>query len=199
MKVTKKAEKIGARDRIINETKYLMGKECKLKFTTRDLSKKADVNLASINYYYGSKAALVKRVEEEFYQLVEDVYSELNNNKRKPNENLQIWAEQLVKLLIEYPGIMYIWSYKVIVGKDTSKQFLDLFYSPDNPVTKIISKQLPKEKPEIVNFKSIQLVSDILNPFVFNQNPQGKKYFDMKNEKSRKQYIEYAVESALKA
>jgi TetR/AcrR family transcriptional regulator, regulator of cefoperazone and chloramphenicol sensitivity len=195
--MAKTQEKVEPRKRILDETIHLIGKECKLKFTTRELSKRADVNLASINYYYNSKNQLVNQAEEFFTTLVDEAYAELGNSKRTPRENLIHWADHLVKTLIEYPGIMYVWSWKVIIGKQATTNFLELFYSSENPVTKMLSKAHTKAKPEMINFKSIQLVSDILNPFVFHQGPKGKKFFDMTNEKSRKQYIELAVDSAL--
>jgi len=191
--------KISPKQRILNETIDLIGKECKLKFTTRELSKKADVNLASINYYYNSKGELVKQAEEFLTEKIEAAYAELGNTKRAAKENLMRWADSMVDLLIDYPGVMYVWSWKVIIGKHASKDFLDIFYSPENPVTKVLAKAMPKVKPELVNFKSIQLVSDIMNPFIFNQSAEGKRFFDMKSDKSRKQFLELAIDSALTA
>ena len=191
--------KVTPKQRILNETIDLIGKDCKLKFTTRQLSKKADVNLASINYYYNSKGELVKQAEEFLAEKIEKAYAELGNTKRDVKENLMHWADSMIDLLIEYPGVMYVWSWKVIIGKHATKDFLDIFYSPENPITKVLGKALPKAKPELVNFKSIQLVSDIMNPFIFNQSAMGKRYFDMKSDKSRKQYLEMAINSALSA
>jgi TetR/AcrR family transcriptional regulator, regulator of cefoperazone and chloramphenicol sensitivity len=191
--------KVSPKQRILNETIDLIGKDCKLKFTTRELSKKADVNLASINYYYNSKGELVKQAEEFLTEKIEKAYAELGNTKRDVKDNLMQWADSMIDLLIEYPGVMYVWSWKVIIGKHATKDFLDIFYSPENPITKVLTKAMPKAKPELVNYKSIQLVSDIMNPFIFNQSAIGKRYFDMKSDKSRKQYLEMAINSALSA
>ncbi len=197
--MAKKSEKNKPLNRILSETRNLIGKECKLKFTTRELSKKADVNLASINYYYNSKGQLVDVVEKDFHKMIEDVYVELENNKRNAKENLTAWAEKMVKLFIDLPGVMYIWPWKVITGKDADRTLLDMFYSKNNLVTKTLSKALPKVKPEIVNFKSIALVTNLMNPFIYvkGKTTETNQYFNMSNEKSRKQYLELVLKEAL--
>ncbi len=197
--MAKKSEKNKPLNRILSETRNLIGKECKLKFTTRELSKKADVNLASINYYYNSKGQLVDVVEKDFHKMIQDVYAELENTKRNAKENLTEWAEKLVKLFIDLPGVMYIWPWKVIIGKDADRTLLDMLYSKNNLLTKTLSKALPKAKPEIVNFKSISLVTNLMNPFIYvrGKTAESNQYFNMNNEKSRKQYVELVLNEAL--
>jgi AcrR family transcriptional regulator len=173
--------------------------------TTREITKMAGVNVASINYYFGSKNNLLKEVEEYYSELLYGMQDEiLNNSLYSPREKLIYWANGLMEFMIKYP---------VLITLVSSLAYKDISYNPVllkkfffNPSLKekleeIISQITNIEDEKVLNCKYTQIFSCILGPILFqtisNVYDGERIFFDINKYEKRMEYILDFVDSIL--
>ena len=66
-------EKLEARERIIKAVLKIIGQKGAVKFTVREISKVANVNLSAVNYYFRSTKNLLNEVETYFAEKVQEL------------------------------------------------------------------------------------------------------------------------------
>src|SRR5690554_8227300 len=75
--------------------------------TTREIAKKAKVNVAAINYHFHSKDNLMKAVEKHFSNILYKMQNEIiNNPSTNPKDKLTIWANNLMKFMFQCPALI---------------------------------------------------------------------------------------------
>lgn len=65
--------------------------------TTREIAKKADVNLSLINYYYGGKLGILKEIVNECYDKYFSAIRNSDDEKASPQKRVRLIARGLVK------------------------------------------------------------------------------------------------------
>ncbi len=94
------------RDLILDRTIYLMGKLGTTDVSIRAIAKEAEVNVAAVNYYFSSKEQMLEQMSERFRRGFDGVMQILEDRKTKPEERLRRWAAEVMRYLVEYPGVL---------------------------------------------------------------------------------------------
>ena len=113
-------EKSDTRTKILETAAEIIGREKNLNLTIREIAGRAGVNLASVNYYFGSKEKLFEEVEMQLMENIRLIYTNLENRSLPIKERLINWADNLIKNLIDYPGIIYLIGTRVLERENTS-------------------------------------------------------------------------------
>ena len=64
---------ISIQEKIIQTTMNLISKSREIKFTIRDVIRDAGVNVAAVNYYFGSKKKLLEEIYNRFLTTIGDL------------------------------------------------------------------------------------------------------------------------------
>ncbi len=92
-------KRAGTKELILNAAEELFAERGFVETSLRMITAKADVNLASVNYHYGSKKSLIQavfnRYLSDFYRIVGDNLQSLENRKEPPA------IEEVLKLIID--------------------------------------------------------------------------------------------------
>ncbi|WP_129724924.1 TetR/AcrR family transcriptional regulator [Xylanivirga thermophila] len=107
-------KKMDTKSRIMATAIDIMGRNANIDVTIREIARQANVNIASINYYFGSKEQLFIEVENTLVGGIDDIYGLLSDNSNSMRVNLINWADDLMQYLLEYPGIIFLWASRVI-------------------------------------------------------------------------------------
>lgn len=75
-------QKTNPKDKIIEKATQLLSKRGFEGTSVRDIAKAAGVNVAMINYYFGSKEKLFKSLLENRFSYLRDLFTELVNNEK---------------------------------------------------------------------------------------------------------------------
>ena len=171
--------------------------------TTREITEIAGVNIASINYHFGSKNNLLKEVEEYYSEILYNMQNEIINNlEYSPNEKLIYWANSIMEYMLKYPALITLVSN--LVSKDVQynpgllKKF---FFNTElkERIEEIIGEITNIEDKLALNCKYTQMFSGILGPILFqtilNVYESERVFYDINNHEERMKYIVDLIDS----
>ena len=186
-------EKNDTKSKIIEAAAEIIGRERNLNLTIREIANRAEVNIASVNYYFGSKDNLLSEVEMLLMEKIRQIYTGLDNDSLSTREKLINWADNLIKHLIDFPGIIYLIGTRVLERENTCLNiYLNLLETDLVPLV----KELTGIKDEsIAGFKVLHLISGIVYPILIFSSDNETAGIDIGNADTRKQYVRSLIVS----
>lgn len=155
---------------IIEKTKELLKKNKNV--TIKEIADACYVNIASVNYYFGSKDALLKIVTEEFIENLKVSLMEIITEQNGPNyiENtLRKTIQLLFEKFLENAGIM---SYLLEnIGNEQGNILKDLFFTKNEFTEQIFTvfKQTTEEQNQMrLEARYIILFASFILPLVLS-------------------------------
>ena len=159
-------EKPEAKERIIKAVLKIIGQKGTVKFTVREISKVADVNLSAVNYYFRSTRNLLNEVEIYFAGRVQEISKILLDDNPDPRNVLINWSKAMMELLAKNTGILWIIANKII-QKGNPGIFIEKLVEDNNYFLKgLISKLTNNTDEQYLTFKIMQFISDISFPII---------------------------------
>lgn len=118
-------EKTDKREHLIKAAEELFAEKGFDGTSVRDIAQKADVNLAMISYYFGSKEKLLQvLIEQRFASSLELLEGMINNNKMTPWEKIERLIEYYVDKILGGRRFHSIINQEY--NTDRSKEIIDL-------------------------------------------------------------------------
>lgn len=191
-------EKIDTKSKIIAAAMEMIGKEGNLNATIRDISKRADVNLASINYHFQSKNNLLQEVELHFVEETKKMYDVLFDYSKDPRHRIVRWALQMMKHLIDFPGIFFILAMRLFKGRWSQEGVVELLNRSEVNLRSIVREVTGIEDEQLIAVKVMQLMSGVINPVILYHGAGKSFRVDIRDEDERTKYIEHLVESVIR-
>ena len=198
-----KYKNLNTREKILSATIELFGSKSDM--TIREICHKAGVNIASINYHFGSKDKLLREVEKHYSMLLYSMQSEIIANPNlDPKDKLINWANGLMEFMFEYPALMTLVANLLLQDESYNPEIINKFFrniEVKENIQNIIASITNINNVEILNYKYIQLFSGILGPIIFQVLPNvsgiNSIFIDLNNYDERIKYIENLVNSIL--
>ena len=186
-------EKPDTRQKIIEKAMEILGKECRMNVTIREIAKEAQVNLASINYYFRSKENLIDEVEAFFCQNIQKMSDILDDQGESFKARIEQWALQLMHYLSNYPGIMFLWAIQVLNCHPGDSKISQIIHVSEIKLGKILSELAPLLDKEIIGFQITQILSGIINPVILYKVTGGNIDIPIENPELRERYIHFLI------
>ncbi|GAB4296719.1 MAG: hypothetical protein Kow0090_11870 [Myxococcota bacterium] len=98
-----KSEEISPRERILNAASRLFARKGYSGTGIREIAKEAGVNIAMINYYFGSKPKLLEAIVEEFFENYGGLMGNLFEKDIPPNEMFRLGVKNIFAYFKENP------------------------------------------------------------------------------------------------
>jgi TetR/AcrR family transcriptional regulator, regulator of cefoperazone and chloramphenicol sensitivity len=182
--------------KIISETKALISQ--KRNVTIKDIADKCYMNIASVNYYFGSKELLIEQVVDEVIgELKQEIIRLLDvNQDRTKSELLEAMITYTYNFSLENIGLI---SY-LFLNQDSSERagnlLIETFFS-NNSFTQMIYEKLNMEvksiEPMVIYAKYMILFSSFAMPLFIsiasNNTPLNSQIETFKNETFRQYFI----------
>ena len=190
--------KIDAKDKIIKAFLELISEKGNAKVTVREISKRADVNLASINYHFRTTQNLFYEVENYFTDKIFQINKIFEDSNLDSKKAILTWSKELMNLIYDNPGILWIISNKII-KKDRSDSFMGkLIQDNKTPLNDLIKDVTGIKNTQTQTLKTVQIISGIIGPLILYYGI-GKEFgINLKDAKIRDSYTETLIESILK-
>lgn len=138
--------------------------------TVRQISEKAGVNVAAINYHFGSKNNLLKEVEnyyaEILYNMMKDVLLKEESN---PKEKLVLWTNSLMEFMFKYPALIALIANLATEDREYNPILIQKVYlneELENVITLLIKESTGITEERILKYKYLQIFSGILGPII---------------------------------
>ena len=188
---------LDTKSRIILVTMDMIGSKGNIDLTIREIAQEANVNIASINYYFGSKDNLFYEVEKRFVDDIGAIYEILFKDGESYKERLIQWATSLMTYLINYPGIIFMWAARLINDKTQNQGIVELIASSESNLNHIVKGLTQIDDDEQVIFKIMQLISGIINPVIIYQGVGSHMGVDISDDNIRSKYVISLIESVI--
>lgn len=186
-------DKANTRSRILEAAAEIIGKERNLNLTIREIANRADVNIASINYHFQSKENLLDQVEQTLMENIRHIYTGLNDRSVSPRDRLISWANNLIKHLIDYPGIIYLIGTRVLERENTCiNQYLNLMETDLAPLVKELTGI---NDDSIAGFKVLHLISGVVYPILIFSSSDESSVINISREDTRRDYVTSLITS----
>jgi AcrR family transcriptional regulator len=114
----------------------------------RDLATSADVNIAMVNYYFGTKDGLFQQIVQEKTAITRDRIEEISNDKTLSEiEKVDLIIELYVERFLSQPDFHKVLQQEMLVTKreDMHEKLIDTFIQNTNNFNSIIEKGIRKK------------------------------------------------------
>jgi len=197
------SEVLDTRGKILSAAIDILGQ--KGDFTIREITEKAGVNVASINYYFGNKNSLLKEVENYYSGILYRIqYEILRNESLTPYEKLFKWAKSLIEFILERPAIITLIVSVVNEEKDYKPLLIEKIYLNKDiqvAIQTIIRDSTGIEDEKILGYKFLQIFSGVLGPviskLVSDTFGEGESVFNISKTQDLDEYIAMFMKSVL--
>lgn len=181
-----------AEEKILDRVLYLIGQTGSTRISIRDIAKEAGVNVAAVNYYFGSKDEMMRRVDEFYLKNTIDSYSTLNIEKHTDEEKILNWANAIMEYSIRYPGITILLKEKAGKSDELSKEIMRTTKEMNTKMFTILSRLIGGNENSFALNKII-FISSILQPLSdMHQTLYSKEGFG--DSTFRKKYIIHLID-----
>ncbi|GGA24578.1 TetR/AcrR family transcriptional regulator [Paenibacillus physcomitrellae] len=161
---------VTTKDHILNTALELIKAEGFENVTLRKIASCADVNLALINYYFGSKDKLINEVLKFMLAEFHDHFLILDDLSIPPKQRLKLFMKRYAASLAEFPELM-----KEILGKGNlsfQSHYEYLAYMKKlgmNKVSVLLSEITGETDPEILRTMTMHIHSASYFPILMDQ------------------------------
>ncbi|QWB95373.1 TetR/AcrR family transcriptional regulator [Mycoplasmatota bacterium] len=181
---------------MIEETKNLLEEQGKI--TIKDIAERCYVNIASVNYYFGSKENLIFIVLSE---VITDIKTDVMNLiEQYKNKDIEFLLGQFIDLIYtfstEHIGMLHYLFFSSGINEGQLAEFIRSFFIDPvfvNMVYKNLGRQLKSEDRKLLEVKYVILFSSFLMPlFIQILNPiayAGEQMETFKDEAFKKHFI----------
>ncbi len=164
-KVTTEQKIIMAADKLFTQKGYAATK-------TRDITQEAETNVALLNYYFGSKENLYKKVvQEKFRLLLSTIGTVLSDESISLENKIKTITENYTNLLLENEELPIFILNELTVNKEL---FKDITQNTRQITQPVIDKQLKERNTEIstsnliVNILSLTMFPFVAKPLIIS-------------------------------
>lgn len=194
--LTEKGEKI--KQKIIDVTSRILRNEGFKKATIRRIAKECNTNIASVNYYFGSKEELIGAALEKMIFNFEAIVSYLDKTDLPVKERLRKYILGYFKLAHQHPALFRsISNPSSNDAKDTYFIYLNLLHNQswDKFLRNVGELSKINSQPDL-EMKCMQVFSAMEYPIIVEINRKNSflsKY--IKNDEQLEKYVEILLQS----
>jgi len=186
---------ISPREKILEATLNLIGREGIQSLTTRKIAKEAGVNSAAVNYYFGTKEKLVdfalKQSLNEMSTLPEEI---LDLEEMDPQERLKVFFLAMLEGIYNYPGITKAHLYGPLYENDYNALFVKEFNSFLDDLFCKIKRMKTKLEEEELKIAIVQTISAIIIPALVPRLYHNFAQVNFKQPEIRKSFVASLVD-----
>lgn len=185
-----------AKDRILNSTLYIIGKEGFQNVTIRKIAAAADVNIASINYYFGSKEGVINEALKCLTSKFMSSFEILDNKENTPIERLRNFLRSYSDASVEYPDVFRNFVNQLIYSEDTGFDYIKFIENEGTfKIKDILSEVTGVKDEEKLSMMAMQGIASIIFPILSNNLGRKFSHLNYKDKNVRYQYIEVLIKS----
>lgn len=185
-------ECLSTKEKILKVTREIIAEEGFQNITIRKIANKAGVNVAAVNYYFGSKDAVINETLKTVTDELKDTFEFLKNSKEDPRTKLSIFIFNYTDMILKYPDLLKNVINLAIHNKPLEGQIEYMTFMQTEGI-EILKQTIAEIRPELDEFtvyiKIIHLLSGLSFPFLMDNQFKKVMGFDLYDEKMREMHI----------
>jgi len=182
------------KQKIINAGIEVIEEEGIQSVTVRKVAKKAKVNIASINYYFGTKEKLISEtLHDSLHAAFSDWNEVVGNCNMKLDCQLKKFFIHWISGIINYPNMTKAHLYAPIVNCNYKGLFVKHFNLFLENLHRTIKNSCPEMTSTQVNFTIMQIMSAVAFVSLVPNLFKSFSGIDLHNVKTQKNYIDHLI------
>ncbi len=187
------------KERIMNVALQLIEQEGVQSITVRKIASMAEVNVAAVNYHFGSKDTLINETLKYMGEKFDRVFSYLMEKEFSPEVRLRSFLTSYFEIAINYPDIAKNFITKNINSSPTRKQYAEFVKNEGlQELVKTVCEIRTSDDHESLLLRTFQMMSSLALPIVLNEAVKEILGIDFGQEEVRMQYIDILVQNIAK-
>lgn len=188
--------KAAARDRIISATLDIIGNEGFQSVTVRKIAAVAGVNIAAVNYYFGSKDNVVNEALKYMSEIINSSFNYLDDMSVSPEMRLRNFLRNYSDIMLTHPDVFRNYISQSMLKLEIEKDdFLKdaRFDKVKNTLEEIRKFQCEKE----VVMRILQIIGSLAFSVVMGSKIKKLYGIDYSEKEVRYEYVELLLKAFL--
>ncbi|UCH62648.1 MAG: TetR family transcriptional regulator [Fidelibacterota bacterium] len=162
--------------------------------TVRSIAERAGVNIAAINYYFGSKRELVNEVLKSTTEEFVGLWQEALESKDEPRERLKKFCITCIDGAFRYPGMTKAHIYGPLILNDSQGYFVKRFNDLLGNIAKEMKVQARDEQENDLKMRLIQMISAVFLPSLVPEMFRDFTGFSLSDAGTREVYVDFLID-----
>ncbi|MBP2629628.1 MAG: transcriptional regulator, TetR family [Firmicutes bacterium] len=185
------------KDKILESTLNIISDEGFQNVTIRKIATVAGVNVAAINYHFGSKDNVINEALEYLMVQAKNIFECLKSNKETPELRLKIFIDKYSKSLAKYPDQIKNLIYQSIYKENSTRNnFQEYLKAEGVELIKTTIQQIrPDDNDDTAMMRTIQLLSCLSFPVLLGNRSIEIFGVDLNESNLKSAYIELIIKN----
>jgi len=186
------------RDKILHATLKIIGKEGFQSITIKKIADLAEVNIAAVNYHFGSKANVIKEAMKILNKKLLKSFDILENQELEPQERLRNFLLSYTEGAMEYPDVFRNFIYSAIKNDMENEDYVDFLRKEGvEKLKKALADAGAPAENKLLSMKMMQMICSLELPILMGKYVEQLAGLDYDNIDIRMQYIDMILKSLL--
>lgn len=179
------------KDKILHVAMDIIASEGFHGITVRKIATKAEVNVAAVNYYFGSKENLISEALAYLTVQLKDTFNILKSNDKDPIPLLSDFISTYMRVIASYPDmvkslITYAVQDKPLQGHAEYSVFLQT--EGIDLIKKMIKKAVPELDDLSLSLRALNLMSGLSMPYLMGNSINNMLHVNLFDDQIRQVY-----------
>ena len=190
--------KLTTRDKILKATLNIIGNEGFQNVTIRKIASMAKVNIASINYHFGSKDNIINEALKFMNDKLIDSFKYLNDSEAPLETRLRNFLRSYADTALEYPDVFRNFISQCMNKPTITFEYIEFLKKEGlEKLKNTLQENKCTEDDDVLFMKIFQMISGLDFPILLGSQMKSFSNFDYKDKETRYKYIELLLESVL--
>lgn len=182
------------KQKIIKATLDIIAAEGFQNVTVRKIASRADVNIAAVNYHFGSKDVVIDRALKYVTNLMKNVFTCLIDTEQPPEVRLQRFIKNYTDVVSDYPDIIKYMIDQKIHNCDSTVEYSEYLQNAGiNLIKKTLGELRPAEDDYTLYLRTLQMLSCLSFPILMGDQIQKMVGVDIFGGDMRALYIDLLI------
>lgn len=188
------------RDHILEVTLAFIQQEGLSSLTVRTIAERAGVNVAAVNYHFGSKEALIQEVMLQLTAGLRQAFTHLNDSRIPPTERLHRFLDELSLALLQNADI-----YRQAIGLgfmsgDVQQQYVHFlraegFLALRDTVQKALGAPIDELR---LTLRIMQAIGGLAHPLLVSSFLEDVAHLRFRDDAVRKEHVRVCLENLVR-
>lgn len=190
------------KEKIIRVVMDIIAEEGFQNLTIRKIAARAGVNVAAINYHFGSKDAVINEALKTVTDQLKNTFEFLKTRNESGETRLALFINNYTDIMSEYPDIIKNVIYHQIHNKQLDEQVEYVTFLRTEGI-ELIKHTIEQIRPElnehILYLKTLHLVSSISFPILMGEQVKEIMGVDLFNREIRQIHTKVLLENVIRS
>ncbi len=164
--------------------------------TIRQIADRAGVNVAAVNYHFGSKDALVNEVLVELTSGLRGAFTALADDAVSPRDRLHQFLDGFASVLLRYPDVYRQAIGSGLLGGDEQRQYLGFLRAEGlQALKRLVRQETGETQDRRLTLRIIQAIGGLVYPLLVAPFLAQAAGIQLSDERIRREHVALCLET----